>query len=33
LARTQSDRRVLRRGKLIDRSLPDYAELDDLMQV
>ena len=31
LARTQSDRRVLRRGKLIDHSLPDYAELDDLM--
>jgi len=33
LARNQADRRVLRRGKLIDSSLPDYAELDDLMRV
>ena len=33
LARTQADRRVLRLGKLIDSRLPDYAELDDLMQV
>jgi cytosine deaminase len=31
LARPQSDRIVLRRGKPIDTTLPDYAELDDLM--
>jgi cytosine/creatinine deaminase len=30
-ARPQSDRIVLRGGVQIDRSLPDYAELDDLM--
>lgn len=29
-SRPQSDRIVLRGGKAIDRSLPDYAELDDL---
>jgi len=28
LSRPQSDRVVLRRGKMIDRSLPDYRELD-----
>jgi cytosine/creatinine deaminase len=32
LSRSQSDRIVLRRGKAIDRQLPDYAELDDLLQ-
>ncbi len=32
LARHQSNRRVLRGGKLIDSSLPDYAELDDLLR-
>ncbi|MEM8630095.1 MAG: cytosine deaminase [Pseudomonadota bacterium] len=32
LARPQSDRIVLRRGRAIDRTLPDYAELDDLME-
>jgi cytosine/creatinine deaminase len=31
-ARPQSDRIVLRRGAQIDRTLPDYAELDDLMR-
>lgn len=31
LARPQSDRLVLRAGRAIDRTLPDYAELDDLM--
>jgi cytosine deaminase len=31
LARPQSDRTVLRKGKAIDRTLPDYRELDDLM--
>ena len=30
LARPQSDRIVLRAGRAIDRTLPDYAELDDL---
>jgi len=30
-ARPQSDRIVIRQGRAIDRSLPDYAELDDLM--
>ncbi len=29
-SRPQSDRIVLRGGRAIDRSLPDYAELDDL---
>jgi cytosine/creatinine deaminase len=32
-ARPQSDRIVLRGGQQIDRSLPDYAELDDLMRM
>ncbi len=31
-ARPQSDRIVLRSGKPIDRTLPDYSELDHLMQ-
>jgi len=31
-ARPQADRVVLRGGEQIDRSLPDYAELDDLMR-
>ena len=31
-ARPQSDRIVLRAGEPIDRTLPDYAELDDLME-
>lgn len=31
-ARPQSDRIVLRQGDPIDRTLPDYAELDDLME-
>lgn len=31
LARPQSDRLVLRAGRAIDCTLPDYAELDDLM--
>jgi cytosine deaminase len=31
LSRPQSDRIVLRGGQQIDRTLPDYAELDDLM--
>ncbi len=32
-SRPQSDRIVLRGGVQIDRALPDYAELDDLMRV
>lgn len=31
-ARPQSDRIVLRKGRAIDRTLPDYAELDGLMR-
>jgi cytosine deaminase len=31
-ARPQADRIVLRRGEQIDRTLPDYAELDELMR-
>jgi cytosine deaminase len=31
-ARPQSDRIVLRKGHAIDRTLPDYAELDPLME-
>ena len=31
LSRPQSDRTVLRSGKPIDRTLPDYREIDDLM--
>ncbi len=30
-ARPQSDRTIVRNGKAVDTSLPDYAELDDLM--
>ncbi|MEM9060903.1 MAG: cytosine deaminase [Pseudomonadota bacterium] len=32
MSRPQSDRIVLRGGKQIDRTLPDYSELDDLME-
>ena len=32
LARPQSDRIVLRQGRAIDRTLPDYSELDHLMR-
>ena len=32
LARPQSDREVLRNGVAIDTTLPDYRELDDLME-
>ena len=32
LSRSQHDRIVLRDGKSIDTTLPDYAELDDLFQ-
>ncbi len=31
-ARPQSDRMVIRGGDLIDAALPDYAELDHLME-
>jgi cytosine deaminase len=31
LSRSQYDRTVLRQGKPIDRTLPDYRELDPLM--
>ena len=31
MARGQRDRVVIRGGKQIDTTLPDYAELDDLM--
>ena len=31
-SRPQSDRIVIRAGRQIDRTLPDYAELDDLMR-
>lgn len=31
LSRPEQDRIVVRQGRVIDRSLPDYAELDDLM--
>ena len=31
MARGQRDRAVIRKGKQIDTTLPDYAELDDLM--
>lgn len=33
LSRPQSDRIVVRAGRAIDRTLPDYSELDDLMEV
>ncbi len=32
LARPESDRIVIRNGRAIDTTLPDYAELDDLME-
>lgn len=32
MARPQSDRIVLRAGRAIDRTLPDFRELDDLME-
>lgn len=32
MAREQSDRAVIRAGEQIDTTLPDYAELDDLMR-
>ena len=32
LSRTQHDRTVLRQGREIDTTLPDYRELDDLLQ-
>ena len=32
LSRPESDRTVLRAGRVIDTTLPDYAELDDLIQ-
>jgi cytosine deaminase len=31
LSRSQHDRTVLRAGKAIDTTLPDYAELDDVL--
>lgn len=31
LSRPQSDRSVIRAGRLIDRHLPDYRELDDIL--
>ena len=33
LSRPESGRVVLRAGRMLDRTLPDYAELDDLMGV
>jgi cytosine/creatinine deaminase len=33
LARGQRDRIVLRDGRSIDTTLPDYAELDDLLKL
>lgn len=33
LSRGQSDRIVIRQGKAIDTTLPDYAELDDLLGI
>ncbi|TIN19341.1 MAG: cytosine deaminase, partial [Mesorhizobium sp.] len=32
LSRPESDRIVVRDGRAIERQLPDYAELDDLME-
>lgn len=32
LSRPQSDRIVLRQGRAVDRTLPDYRELDELME-
>jgi len=31
-SRPQHDRVVLRQGQAIDTTLPDYSELDDLME-
>ena len=31
LSRPESDRIVVRAGRAIERDIPDYAELDDLM--
>jgi cytosine deaminase len=31
LSRPESDRIVVRDGRVIERDIPDYAELDDLM--
>ncbi|WP_019501015.1 cytosine deaminase [Pseudanabaena sp. PCC 6802] len=31
LSRPQSDRRIIRSGQLVDSTLPDYSELDDLI--
>lgn len=33
MARPQGDRIVMRHGRAIDRTLPDYSELDDLMEL
>ncbi|MEG4067077.1 cytosine deaminase [Microcoleus sp. Pol11C2] len=33
LSRSQRDRTVLRQGKVIDTTLPDYRELDDLLAI
>ncbi|MBE7381112.1 MAG: cytosine deaminase [Leptolyngbya sp. SIO1E4] len=33
LSRPQSDRGVLRNGRAIDTTLPDYAELDELLEI
>ena len=33
LARFQSDRVVIRGGRAIDTTLPDYRELDDLVRI
>ena len=33
LSRTQGDRTVLRQGREIDTTLPDYRELDDLLRI
>ena len=32
LSRPQANRVVLRNGRAIDRRLPDYRELDDLLR-
>jgi cytosine deaminase len=32
LSRPQADRKVMRGGAIIDSTLPDYRELDDLME-
>jgi cytosine deaminase len=31
LARPEADRTVIRAGRAIEREIPDYADLDDLM--